>query len=103
MSEREPLSIEQVRHVAALAQLTLGPDEAEVVRDDLNAILKHIERLAEVDVSGIEPMTTPHEHCSRLHEDTPESPLCIDTVLKMAPQTEDEWISVPRILGDQDA
>ncbi len=98
MDTNQPLDQQQVRHVAALARLALTDEELVSLERDLQAILHHVDRLAEVDVSDTEPMNSPHGHCSRLHDDDPAPPLPVAEVLAMAPAVEDEFISVPRVL-----
>lgn len=49
------LTTEQVAHVARLARLRLSSEELETMRSQLSNILAYIERLQEVDVSGVQP------------------------------------------------
>ncbi|MDP6987355.1 MAG: Asp-tRNA(Asn)/Glu-tRNA(Gln) amidotransferase subunit GatC [Phycisphaerales bacterium] len=98
MRSTPELSLQQVQHVAALARLALSEDELAAIGKDLKAILHHVDRLSEVDVSGVEPMTSPHSHCSRLHSDVPQPPLSGETVRSMAPDREGDFIAVPKVL-----
>ncbi|MDP7069968.1 MAG: Asp-tRNA(Asn)/Glu-tRNA(Gln) amidotransferase subunit GatC [Phycisphaerales bacterium] len=98
MNTNQPLDQQQVRHVAALARLRLTDEALIGLERDLQAILRHVDLLAEVDVTGVEPMTSPHGHCSRLHTDEPTDPLPASEVLGIAPSTEGDFISVPRVL-----
>jgi aspartyl-tRNA(Asn)/glutamyl-tRNA(Gln) amidotransferase subunit C len=98
MSTTPELSLQQVQHVAALARLALSEPELKRVQEDLKSILRHVDRLSEVDVTGVEPMASPHSHCSRLHGDTPAVPLPAETVLELAPEREGEYIAVPKVL-----
>ena len=47
-----------VKRVAHLARIRVSDEEAEALRGELNAILGFVEQLNEVDVSGVEPMTS---------------------------------------------
>ena len=47
-----------VKRVAHLARISVSDEEAEALRGELNAILGFVEQLNEVDVSGVEPMTS---------------------------------------------
>ena len=98
MNENEQLGPTQVRHVAALARLQISDKELGMIEHDLKAILHHVDRLLDVDVEGVEPLNSPHGHCSRLHPDVPETPLPADVVLAMAPAREGGYISVPKVL-----
>ena len=47
-----------VRRIAHLARIAVAEDEVEHLRRELNAILAFVEQLSEVDVEGVEPMTS---------------------------------------------
>jgi aspartyl-tRNA(Asn)/glutamyl-tRNA(Gln) amidotransferase subunit C len=47
-----------VRRIAHLARIALAEDEVEHLREELNAILAFVEQLSEIDVDGVEPMTS---------------------------------------------
>ena len=98
MNENEQLGPTQVRQVAALARLQISDKELGMIEHELKAILHHVDRLGDVDVDGVEPLNSPHGHCSRLHPDVPETPLPVDAVLAMAPAREGDYISVPKVL-----
>jgi aspartyl-tRNA(Asn)/glutamyl-tRNA(Gln) amidotransferase subunit C len=49
---------ETVKRVAHLARIRVNEDEVEGLRSELNAILGFVEQLNEVDVTGVEPMTS---------------------------------------------
>lgn len=98
MNAPPELSLQQVQHIAALARLALSEDEFVAIGEDLKAILHHVDRLSKVDVSGIEPMSSPQSHCSRLHSDRPQQPLPVETVLNLAPDQEGDYIAVPKVL-----
>jgi len=57
------ISREDVVHVARLARLELSETEIERMREQLNGILRYIDKLKELDVSGVEPMA----HALPLH------------------------------------
>ena len=100
MPEHSDLDLQQVKHAAALARLNLTDEELVAIHSDLASILTHIDQLAKVEVDGIEPMSSPHGHCSRLHDDEIETPIPRQIVLDMAPATEGPAILVPKVLDD---
>jgi aspartyl-tRNA(Asn)/glutamyl-tRNA(Gln) amidotransferase subunit C len=57
MEGRLPLSLEEVRRIAALARLRLSPEEEVRFAGQLSDILGYVEELRSLDVSGVEPMT----------------------------------------------
>src|SRR5947209_8535422 len=67
----QPLSAEDVRAVARLARLDISEDRVQQLRAELGAVLAYMDRLREVDVSGVEPMTHPNDAGARLDADEP--------------------------------
>ncbi|MDG2030958.1 MAG: Asp-tRNA(Asn)/Glu-tRNA(Gln) amidotransferase subunit GatC [Phycisphaerales bacterium] len=102
MSERprSMLSEEAVRKVARLSRLAI--DESQIPRyaDQLSSILQHIERIQELDVEGVEPMAHPLPLNNRLDDDVPNEGMPIEDLLKNAPSVRDDYISVPKVLGE---
>jgi aspartyl-tRNA(Asn)/glutamyl-tRNA(Gln) amidotransferase subunit C len=48
-----------VRRIAHLARIAVSEDEVAPLQGELNAILAFVEQLGAVDVTGVEPMTSP--------------------------------------------
>ncbi len=51
------LSLDQIRHIAQLARIAVGGEDAEPVRERLNRVLELIDQLQAVDTASIEPMS----------------------------------------------
>ena len=87
-----------VRCIAHLARIAVAEDEVEHLRGELNAILAFVEQLSEVDVEGVEPMTSviPMEMKKRPDEVTDGG--IPDDILKNAPATEDGFFVVPKVV-----
>jgi len=96
----EPLSLEQVRHVAKLSRLRLGDDQLAAYQHQLAAVLGHIDMLSRLDVSGVEPLAHPTEITNRLAADEVGPMLSVPQVLANAPAVEDCFIAVPKVLGE---
>ncbi len=96
-----PLSLEEVRHVAKLARLRLTDSQLELYRNQLAAVLDHIAKLNELDVTGVEPMVHPTEITNRLGDDLPEPSMPIDQLLRNAPAVEGSYLAVPKVLADE--
>jgi aspartyl-tRNA(Asn)/glutamyl-tRNA(Gln) amidotransferase subunit C len=96
------LSLEEVRRIAALARLRLSPEEEETFRVQLSAILDHVAVLADLDVSGVEPMT--HALAAEggvappLRPDEVRPGLSHDEALSNAPARDGTAFQVPRII-----
>jgi aspartyl-tRNA(Asn)/glutamyl-tRNA(Gln) amidotransferase subunit C len=95
MSQRPDLNID---HVAKLARLALTPEEKATFAQQLGDVLHHIEQLAKVDVSGVEPSA----HAFAVHnvwaEDVAGPGLPVDAALRNAPAQRDHMIVVPKVV-----
>jgi aspartyl-tRNA(Asn)/glutamyl-tRNA(Gln) amidotransferase subunit C len=87
-----------VRRIAHLARIAVAEDEVEHLRGELNAILAFVEQLSEVDVEGVEPMTSviPMEIKKRPDEVTDGG--IPDDILKNAPAAQDGFFVVPKVV-----
>ena len=87
-----------VKRVARLARIAVSQEEAEKMQGELNTILGFVEQLDEVDVSGVEPMTsvTPMEMRKRVDAVTDGD--CRDDVLANAPAEHAGCFVVPKVI-----
>ena len=87
-----------VRRIAHLARIAVAEDEVEHLRGELNAILAFVEQLSEVDVEGVEAMTSvsPMEMKKRPDEVTDGG--IPDDILKNAPAAQDGFFVVPKMV-----
>ena len=94
------LSVDEVRRIASLARLKLTAEEEELFRGQLSAILQYVEQLAELDVSGVEPMThaLAAGEAPPLRVDLVRPSLPPEEALAAAPAREGTCFKVPRII-----
>ncbi len=95
------ISREDVLKVAALANLDLSEAEVDTYRGHLDDILNYIDKLNELDTSGIEPLTqivAASEDDSALREDVVVRADIITEVLQGAPDPEAPYFRVPRVI-----
>jgi aspartyl-tRNA(Asn)/glutamyl-tRNA(Gln) amidotransferase subunit C len=91
----------EVRYVAGLANLQLTDAEIGTLQMDLDGILEHMDKLKEVDTSGVEPMAQvlfDAEETATLRADIPVPPLDNRTALANAPQPGAGYFKVPRVI-----
>ena len=89
-----------VEHVARLARLALSEDEVERFTVQLAAILDHAAEVAALDTGEVPPTAHPIPLANVLRPDEPRPGLPRDEVLAMAPDTEDGFFRVPRMMGE---
>ena len=87
-----------VRRVAHLARLAVADDEVEHLRGELNAILAFVEQLAEVDVDGVEPMTSVMPMAMKMRKDEVTDGGIADAIMANAPAREDHFFLVPKVV-----
>lgn len=92
------VDLQTVKRVARLARIAVSDEEAERMTGELNTILGFVEQLNEVDVSGVEPMTSviPMEMKKRADEVTdggrPED------IVANSPATDENFFLVPKVV-----
>ena len=94
------ISREDVVHVARLARLALTDAELETMREQLNAILAHIDALKAVDTRGIEPTSHAVPQFNVMRDDEPRPCLSLDEMLANAPDRAGDFFRVPRIIEE---
>ena len=92
-----------VAKIASLARIKMGDEELERMVPELNGILDWVEQLAEVDVTGVEPMSAVIPNSLRLRDDVVDAdPLTggnrRDDVLANAPAAEHGFFGVPKVI-----
>ncbi len=86
---------EQVLHVARLARLELSDDEVERMSGELTGILGHIEKIAELDLEGVEPTSHVIAVENVLRPDEPRDSLPRERALRNAPDSTGGGFRVP--------
>ena len=92
------VDLETVRKIAGLARIALTEDEAQALAPELSKILGFVEQLAEVDVTGVEPMAAVIPIPLRLRDDVVTDGDMRDRVLANAPQAEHGFFAVPKVI-----
>jgi len=87
-----------VRRIAHLARIAVAEDEVEHLRRELNAILAFVEQLSEVDVEGVEPMTSVIPMAMKKRSDEVTDGGIPDDILKNAPAAQDGFFVVPKVV-----
>ena len=93
-----PVDANTVRHVAHLARIAIADDEVAVLQNELNAILAFVEQLAEVDVEGVEPMTSVLPMTMKMRDDEVTDGEIADAIIANAPAREDHFFLVPKVV-----
>ena len=96
------ISQDDVRYVARLARLNLSPEEMERFTIQLDSILAYIDKLNELDTSNVEPISHVIDVCNAFRDDMVGPSFSREAALENAPDTEQGFFKVPRIIGDEE-
>jgi aspartyl-tRNA(Asn)/glutamyl-tRNA(Gln) amidotransferase subunit C len=87
-----------VKRVAKLARLAVTEDEAQRMMGELNGILGFVEQLAEVDVDGVEPMTSVTPMAMKKRIDIVTDGDMAERIVANAPMTDKNFFQVPKVV-----
>ena len=87
-----------VKRVARLARIAVSEAEAEALKSELNAILGFVEQLNEVDVRGVEPMTSVIAMKTKMRPDVVTEGERAEAVIVNAPAREACFFVVPKVV-----
>lgn len=90
------VTTDDVRKVARLSRIAVPEDRLEPLAGELSEIMGWIEQLSEVDVEGIEPMTSVVDATLPMRDDVVTDGNIQDQVLANAPKSEDGFFVVPK-------
>ena len=91
------ITIKDVEHVAKLARLELTDEEKEKFTHQLSDVLRHVEKMNEVDTEGVEPMNHPIDFSNVMREDVKIYENTRDELMQNAPDVEGDFFKVPKI------
>ena len=87
-----------VKRVAHLARIAVSDADAERMMGELNGILGFVEQLSEVNVEGIEPMTSVTPMAMKKRTDTVTDGSKADDIVANAPATDRNFFQVPKVV-----
>ncbi len=92
------VDLSTVKRVARLARIKVDDEQAEKMTGELNAILGFVEQLDEVNIEGVEPMTSVVETSMKKRADGQTDGGYADKVVSNAPVSEDNFFMVPKVV-----
>lgn len=87
-----------VRYVANLARINLSDEEVRDYTSQLEGVMKHIAKLSEVDVEGIEPTAHASSLSNRVRQDVPVASIPAEGFLQNAPDQANGMLRVPKVV-----
>ncbi|HUW03796.1 MAG TPA: Asp-tRNA(Asn)/Glu-tRNA(Gln) amidotransferase subunit GatC [Acidimicrobiales bacterium] len=97
----DPLTRDEVAHVARLARLNLSEAEIDLFTDQLGAVLEHAQDVEALDLDDLAPTSHPYPLVNVLRDDVVTPTVDRDEVLAGAPSVEADRFRVPPVLGEE--
>ena len=93
------ISKEEVKHVARLSRLEFEEKELKEFTEKFASVIDYVEKLKEVDCTGVKPTYHPHPNLRNvMREDKVKDSLDRDDIMKNAPDNENGYIKIPKVL-----
>jgi aspartyl-tRNA(Asn)/glutamyl-tRNA(Gln) amidotransferase subunit C len=92
------VDVKTVKRVAHLARIAVSGEDAERMTGELNTILGFVEQLNEVDVSGVEPMTSVTPMAMKQRQDVVTDGDKAADIVANAPATDENFFLVPKVV-----
>lgn len=92
------ISRDEVRHIAKLARLQFDADDEQRLADSMGRILDYMNKLNELDTTGVPPMSHVLDVTNVFREDAVDERIDRDQALQNAPDADEEYIRVPKVI-----
>ena len=87
-----------VQHLAKLAKLKFNDQEADQLKMDMQKIVDFIDKLDEIDTTGVEEMEYINDYGNVLRADDIEGHVSKEEALKNGPEIDSDFFKVPKVL-----
>lgn len=94
------VSAEEIKKIALLSRLEVQDEDLESVGKQLNDILTYMELIGQVDISDVEPTAHAVSMFNVMREDVPQPSMSNEDALQNAPEQEDGYFKVPKVIQD---
>lgn len=92
------ISREDVRHIAKLARLRFSDDGEAKMADEMGQILDYVDKLNELDTTGVPPMSHVLDVHNVFREDEVEQRIDHEDALRDAPDADSDYFRVPKVI-----
>jgi aspartyl-tRNA(Asn)/glutamyl-tRNA(Gln) amidotransferase subunit C len=91
-----------INKLSRLSMLEFDEDEKQTIKKDLEKMIGFIDKLLELDTTGVEPLLHMTAHTNILREDTPGDMLSREEALQNAPLHDDTYFKVPKVIKKEE-
>ena len=89
---------ELINNLAQLARLEFNDVEKDEIKDDLQKMIAFIDKLNELDTTGVEPLLHMSDNVNVLREDEVQGSISREDALKNAPVHDKQFFKVPKVI-----
>jgi aspartyl-tRNA(Asn)/glutamyl-tRNA(Gln) amidotransferase subunit C len=97
-TQRMSIDTATVRHIARLARIAVTDDEVEHLKGEINDVLTFVEQLSQVDIAGVEPMTSVTPMAIKQRPDVVNDGEIADDIVRNAPAAQGHFFLVPKVV-----
>ena len=92
------IDLKTIKHISKLSRISVDEKRAEKLADDLNSIFDFIEKLNELKIDNVEPLTSIAETTLKLRSDEVKSKNIREQIIKNSPQDNEDYFVVPKVI-----
>jgi aspartyl-tRNA(Asn)/glutamyl-tRNA(Gln) amidotransferase subunit C len=92
------MTLPEVRYIASLARLRFTEEEERRLAEQMSEILAYVEKLNELDTTGVPPMSHVLDLYNVVREDTAQSRISREEALKNAPDADGSYFRAPKVI-----
>jgi aspartyl-tRNA(Asn)/glutamyl-tRNA(Gln) amidotransferase subunit C len=97
-TQRMSIDTATVRHIAHLARIAVTDEEVEHLKGEINDVLTFVEQLSQVNIAGVEPMTSVTPMAIKQRPDVVNDGEIADDIVMNAPAAQDHFFLVPKVV-----
>lgn len=94
------ISAEEIKKIALLSRLEIKDDQIEAVGKQLNDILSYMDLMGQVDITDVKPTAHAVSMSNVMRDDVPQPSLSNEKALQNAPEPENGYFKVPKVIQD---
>jgi aspartyl-tRNA(Asn)/glutamyl-tRNA(Gln) amidotransferase subunit C len=87
-----------IDHLAHLSKLSFEGAQKDAIRHDLERMIAFVDKLSELDTTGVEPLIFMSEEVNRLREDVVHQDITHEEALRNAPKKDSDYFRIPKVL-----
>ena len=92
------IDLKTIKHISKLSRISVDERKAQKLAGDLNSIFKFLEKLNELNIDDVKPLTSVAETTLKLRSDEVKSKDIRNEIIKNSPQDNEDYFVVPKVI-----